>query len=184
LSKLQEEKINVGKKHAASSFALFQHPDKFLDMVRPGMALFGVYSEQEFRTTGILDLKPGVSLKTRVIYVKQLQAGESAGYNRVYRADNDVWVATLPVGHSDGLPRSVINGARVRIGEDLYRIVAISASHIVVEIGREQRVRIGDEATLFDWRDGSRPEDFAAPFEGSVYDLTMHLNPLLPRLIV
>ncbi len=183
LRKLEEEKITVGMKHAVSSFGLFQHPGKFLDMVRPGMALFGVYSEKEFRTMGSLELNPAAAFKAKVIYTKRLLAGESAGYNRVYRAKSDTWVATLPVGHSDGLPRTVVNGASVRIGEDFYRIVAISASHIVVEIGSEQRVRIGDEATLFDWRKGSRPEDVAASCGGSVYDLMMHLNPLLPRLI-
>jgi len=181
---LEKEGLHLGKKHAASSFGLFQHPDAFLDMVRPGMAIYGIYPENEFRATGLMELRPAISLKTRVIYVKQLRRGDSAGYNRVYRAKNDVWVATLPVGHADGLPRVVANGARVRIGEGLYPIVAISASHCIAEIGSEPRVKIGDVAALFDWQEGSRPEDVAAACGSSVYDLTMHLNPLLPRRIL
>src|SRR6185436_6803779 len=157
----------------------------FLDMVRPGMALYGMYSEPEFRGAGLLDLRPAVSLKARVIYVKQLRAGESAGYNRAYVAKQEVWVATLPVGHADGLPRVAAKGGRVRIGESLYPIVAsVSASHTIVEIGREPKVAIGDVATLYDWNAGSRPEDFAASCGASVYDLAMHLNPLLPRRVV
>jgi alanine racemase len=152
--------------------------------VRPGMALFGIYSEQEFRHAGTMELFPGMSLKARVVYVKQLHQGDSAGYNRVFKAQGDTWVATLPVGHVDGLPRSVTKGASVRIGSGLYPIVAISASHCVVEIGPERKVSIGDEAVLFDWQDGSRPEDVAAACEGSVYDLAMHLNPLLPRRVL
>jgi alanine racemase len=177
--------VTLGKLHAASSFGLFQHEDAFLDMVRPGMALYGAYSEPQFRSTGALDLRPAVSLKARVIYVKQLRAGESAGYNRAYVAKNDVWVATLPAGHADGLPRVAAKGGRVRIGSHLYPLIAtVSASHSIAEIGPEPRVAVGDVATFFDDQDGSRPEDLAAACGSSVYDLTMHLNPLLPRRVV
>jgi alanine racemase len=176
--------IKVGKQHAASSFGLFQRHDGFLDMVRPGMALFGIYSEKEFRTMELINLRPGVSLKTRVVYVKQLERGDSAGYNRQYKAVADTWVATLPVGHADGFPRIATRGARVRIGGGLYPVVALSASHSVVEIGPEPKVRAGDVATLFDWQEGSRPEDVAVSCGASVYDLTMHLNPLLPRRVL
>ncbi len=182
---LTKKGLKLGRRHAASSFALFQHEDSFLDMVRPGMALYGIYSEAKFRTLGILDLRPAVALRCRVAYVKQLRAGDSAGYERAYRAKQDVWVATLPVGHADGLPRVAAKGARVRIGDAAYPIVAsVSASHTIVEIGGEPRVRIGDVATLFDWKEGSRPEDLAAACGASVYDLAMHLNPLLPRRVV
>jgi len=182
---LERAGIRLGRKHAASSFALFQRPDAFLDMVRPGMAVYGVYSEPEFRRAGTLDLRPALSLKARVAYVKQLPKGDSAGYNRAYMAKEDVWVATLPVGHTDGLPREAAPRVRVRINGALYPIVAtVSASHCIVEIGSEPRVKIGDEVAIFDWQEGSRPEDVNEACKASVYDLTMHLNPLLPRRIV
>jgi len=182
---LEKEGIALGKKHAASSFPLFQHPDAFFDMVRPGMAIYGIYSENEFRHMGIMDLRPAISLKARVIYAKKLRNGDSAGYNRAYLAKNDVWVATIPVGHADGWPRVAAKGAKVRINGDLYPVIAtVSASHSIVEIGAEEKVRIGDVATLFDAQSGSRPEDVSEACGASVYDLTMHLNPQLPRRIV
>jgi alanine racemase len=182
---LERSGVKLGRRHAASSFALFQHPDSFLDMVRPGMAVYGIYSEPQFRPAGIMDLRPAISLKARVAYVKQLQAGDSAGYERAYKTDKPVWLATLPVGHADGLPRSVAAGGRVRIGGRLYPIVAsVSASHSIVEIGNEPTVAIGDVATIFDAQDGSRPEDLAAASKASVYDLTMHLHADLPRKIL
>ena len=182
---LEKEGVKLGRKHAASSFALFQRSDAFLDMVRPGMAIYGIYSENEFRTAGVMELRPAISLKARVVYVKQLRKGESAGYNRAYVAKNDVWVATLPVGHADGWPRAAAKGARVRIASELYPVVAsVSASHSIVEIGSQPRVKIGDVATMFDWQQGSRPEDVALACSASVYDLAMHLNPLLPRRII
>jgi alanine racemase len=184
-AQLNADGVKVGMRHAASSYTLFQHRDAFLDMVRPGMALYGIYPEPAFRQNAAFGLTPALALKTRVAYVKRRQAGESAGYNRAYVAQRPVWVATLPVGHADGLPRVAAKGGRVRIGGALYRIIAsVSASHTIVEIGAEQRVEIGDDVTIFDWTDGSRPEDLAAACGASVYDLTMHLNPLLPRRIV
>jgi alanine racemase len=179
---LQGAGLDLGARHAASSYTFFQHPDAMLDMVRPGMALYGIYPEPAFRDARVLTLKPAIALKTRVAYVKHLESGESAGYNRAYIARSPAWIATLPVGHADGLPRIAAKGGRVRINGALFPIIAsVSASHTIVEIGRERRVEIGDEATLFDWTDGSRPEDLAAACGASVYDLTMHLNPLLPR---
>jgi alanine racemase len=182
---LETEGIVLGKKHAASSFPLFQHPDAFFDMVRPGMAIYGVYSENEFRHMGIMDLRPALSFKARVIYAKKLRKGDSAGYNRAYMAKDDVWVVTVPVGHADGWPRVAAKGAKIRINGDLYPVIAtVSASHSIVEIGAEEKVRVGDVATLFDAQPGSRPEDVSEACGASVYDLTMHLNPLLPRSIV
>jgi alanine racemase len=188
---VEHDGIALGKKHAASSFGLFQRPDAFLDMVRPGMAIYGVYPESEFRHSGILDLRPAIALRARVAYVKRLQKGDTAGYNRAYTATDDMWVATLPVGHADGWPRTAAKGAKVRINGELFPVIAaVSASHCIVELGSdramlagggEPRVKIGDIATLFDWEIGSRPEDVAEACGASVYDLTMHLNPLMPR---
>jgi len=182
---LERDGARLGAKHAASSYTLYQHPDAFLDMVRPGMAIFGVHPEPQFRQSGVMDLRPALALRARVIYVKQLKKGDSAGYNRAYLADRDVWIATLPTGHTDGWPRVAAKGARVRIGGRLYPVVAsVSASHTIVEVGEAPAVTIGDPVTFYDWEDGSRPEDVSAACGVSVYDLTMHLNPLLPRRLI
>jgi alanine racemase len=120
-----------------------------------------------------------------VAYVKPLAAGASAGYERAFVAKKDTWIATLPVGHADGWPRVASKGGRVRINGRPYPIVAsVSASHTLVEVGDPAAAKAGDEATLFDWEDGWRPEDVSAATGASVYDLTMHLNPLLPRLVI
>jgi len=182
---LESKGVRLGKRHAASSFGLFENPYAFLDMVRPGMSVFGVYSEQRFSKMNVLDLRAAIGLKCRVIYVKKLLKGDSAGYGRAYVAKRDVWVATLPAGHTDGWPRSAAKGARVRIGDRLYPVIAaVSASPCIIELGPQTDVEVGDIAILFDWQDGSRPEDVSAACEASVYDLTMHLNPLLPRRVL
>ncbi len=177
--------LPIGRRHAASTYTLFQHPDATLDMVRPGMALWGIYPEPAFRTQGALDLRPAVALRARVAYVKKLAAGTSAGYSRAFMATEDTWVATVPVGHADGWPRIAAKGARLRIRDRAYPVVAsVSASHTIVNLGPETSVQAGDIATCFDWETGSRPEDVAAACGASVYDLTMHLGGHLPRQVV
>jgi alanine racemase len=189
---LQKEGMPIGRRHAASSYTLFQGPSQpggltpfLLDMVRPGMAIFGVYPEPPFRRAGVLDLQPAVALRTGIVYVKRIARGESAGYNRAYVATRDVWIATLPVGHADGIPRTLAKGAKVRINGALYPVIAsVSASHTIVELGGEPRAKVGDTATIFDWQEGSRPEDISAACGASVYDLLMHLNAALPRRVL
>jgi alanine racemase len=184
-SELTETGVRIGLRHAASSYTLFQHDNAMLDMVRPGMVLYGIFPDAKFRGAKGLELRPAVAFRTRVVYVKKLEAGESAGYDRAFMAKRDTWIATLPVGHADGWPRVAANGAKVRIGTALYPVIAsVSASHTLVEIGADPAVRVGDIATLFDWQEGSRPEDVAAACGASVYDLTMHLGGHLSRRIV
>jgi alanine racemase len=184
-SELTKTGVRIGLRHAASSYTLFQHDNAMLDMVRPGMVLYGIFPEPKFRGAKRLDLRPAVAFRTRVLYGKKLEAGESAGYDRAYVAKRDTWIATLPVGHADGWPRAAAKGAKVRIGTTLYPVIAsVSASHTLVEIGPEPVGRVGEIATLFDWQDGSRPEDVAAACGASVYDLTMHLGGHLARRVV
>jgi alanine racemase len=183
--RLRASGVTLGRRHAASTYTLFQHPHATLDMVRPGMALWGIYPEPAFRMQGALDLRPAVALRARVAYVKKLAAGTSAGYSRAFMATADTWVATLPVGHADGWPRVAAKGAQVRIRGRAFPVVAsVSASHTIVNLGPETDVRAGDIATCFDWEAGSRPEDVAAACGASVYDLTMHLAGHLARRVV
>jgi alanine racemase len=177
--------LATGRRHAASSYTFFQHDNAGLDMVRPGMALFGVYPEPKFRALNRMTLRPAAALRARVAFVKRIASGESAGYNRAYVAKRDTWIATLPVGHADGWPRVAAKGARVRINRRHYPVIAsVSASHTIVELGPEPAVRIGDIATLWDWEEQSRPEDVASACGASVYDLLMHLGGHLPRRVL
>lgn len=183
---LKANGVDLGRLHAASTYTLFQHGDEtHFDMVRPGMALLGIYPDARFKAARRVELRTALAVRVRVAFVKQLAAGTSAGYERAYVASKPTWIATLPVGHADGWPREAAKGARVRINGRLYPVIAsVSASHTLVEIGDDAAVAAGDVATLFDWQDGSRPEDVAAACGASVYDLTMHLSPLLPRRVV
>ncbi len=182
---LKRHRLPVGRMHAASTTPIFWHPESYFDMVRPGMAIYGIYPKPEQRDLNMMDLRPALSLKCRVIYVKKLRKGDTAGYGRAFEADGDVYIATIPIGHADGWQRSSAGCAKVRINDKLYPVVAsVSASHSIVKIGPEEEVKTGDIVTVFDWQDGSRPDDINKACGTSTYDLTMHLSALLPRWFV
>ena len=173
-----------GRLHAASSNGVYHLPDAHLDMVRPGIAIFGAYPSRPEEERAKADLTAAFRLRARVARVSRVETGDSVSYGRNYVAERPGWIATLPVGHADGYPRRAVDGARVRIGDGSYPVIgAVSASHTIIEIGAEPTVGVGDVATLIgpDHPD-IEPNRLAGAIGVSVYDLLMHLNPLLPRV--
>jgi len=179
------ERLVLGRLHAASSNGVFHLPAAHLDLVRPGIALYGAYPSRPEEERAMAELRPAFRLQARVVRVEQLRAGDSVSYGRNYIADRPVHVATLPVGHSDGYPREAVKGGRVLIGGRLYPVIgAVSASHCIVEVGDEATVRIGDVVTFIGPDDPAiHPNTLATTLGVSVYDLLMHLSPTLPRFI-
>jgi alanine racemase len=178
--------VGLGMLHAASSNGVYHLPEAHLDMVRPGIALFGGYPSRPDEERAIASLDPAFALKCRVVRVERIRAGDSVSYGRSYVAERPTWIATLPAGHADGYPRGAVDGARIAIGEWTYPVIgAVSASHVIVEVGDERSVAVGDVATLVGrgHRD-VHPNEVARASGSSVYDRFMHLSPSLPRLYV
>ncbi len=177
--------VGLGPLHAASSHGLFFRRDAYLDLVRPGLALYGAYPAGAAEL-GLVDLKPVFRLKARVVDVQQLQAGDSASYDRAYTASKPTWIAIIPVGHADGYPRGAVKGCQVLVGEKLYPVIAaVSASHTIIELGDEKSVEVGDVATLVGPdRPEITPNGVAERAGVSVYDILMHLSALLPKRTV
>lgn len=185
VSAARRQGANLGAVHAASSHGLFFRRDAHLDMVRPGLTLYGSYPSGA-KDLGLGDLRPAFRLRARVVRVERLRAGDGVSYGRNYVAERPTWVATLPVGHADGYPRSAVRGAEVLIGPNLYRVIgAVTASHTIVEVGEEKTVEIGDEATFIGPdHEAVHPNTLAARAGISVYDVLMHLSARLPRSVI
>jgi len=178
--------VSPGRLHAASSNGVYHLPEAHLDLVRPGMALFGGYPSRPDEERAKAELVPAARLRCRVVRVERLRPGDTVSYGRDYVAERPTWIATLPAGHVDGYPRGAVGGARILIGERTYPVIgAVSASHIIVELGDERTVSVGDVATLVgpDHPD-VHPNEVARASGGSVYDIFMHLNPQLPRIVL
>jgi alanine racemase len=177
--------ISLGKLHAASSHSVIHHRDVGFDLIRPGMSLYGGYPDKFDEERMIAELRPAFRLCARVVRTDRLRPGDSVSYGRQYVASRPTWIATIPLGHGDGYSRNAVKGARVLVGDRLYPVIgAVSASHSIIEVGDVEAVRIGDVATYLG---PDRPEihpNEVARVTGSVYDLLMHLNPALPRIVV
>lgn len=177
--------VPLGRLHAASSDAVVRPtPETFLDLIRPGLALYGGYPTAESMARG--ELRPAYQLKARVIRVDLLQPGDGVSYHRRYRTDRPTWTATLGIGHVDGYPAGAVKGCEALIGDRLYPVVGtVSASHTVVALGAAAVVQVGDEAVLMgSGRPALHPNVVAERSGASEYDMFMHLNPMLARRVI
>lgn len=177
--------VPLGRLHAASSDAVLRPTaETFLDLIRPGLALYGGYPTAESLARG--ELRPAYRLKARVIRVDLLEAGEGVSYHRRYKADRAGWIATLGIGHVDGYPSGAVKGCEVLIGDRTYPVVGtVSASHTLVSLGAEAMVRVGDEAVLVGPdRPFLHPNVVAERSGWSEYNMFMHLNSGLAKRVV
>lgn len=177
--------IALGMLHAASSDAVQRHrPDTFLDAVRPGLALYGGYVSAEAKNEG--GLAPTYRLKARVIRTDRLEPGEGVSYHRRWKADAVTHIATLAIGHVDGYPSGAVNGCEVLVKGRLYPVIGtVSASHTIIALGEQQAVDVGDEAILVGPdHPALHPNEVARRASYSEYNMFMHLNPSLRRVLV
>ncbi|MDE7300027.1 MAG: alanine racemase, partial [Lachnospiraceae bacterium] len=109
-------------KHIANSAAIIDMPETALDMVRAGIAVYGLYPSEEVDKSRLL-LRPALEFKSCVSYVKEIPEGTSVGYGGIFTAERPMRLATIPVGYADGYPRALSNCGRVLIGGKSARIV-------------------------------------------------------------
>jgi alanine racemase len=168
--------------HAANSGALCFHEDAFFDMVRPGIFLYG-YSPAG-GVGGGLSAVPVMELRTAVVSIKKLRRGEAVSYGRTWTAPEDTFVATLPAGYADGIPRLLSNRHRVYIGGSPYPLAGrVCMDQCMVDLGPETAVKRWDEAIIF----GPAAEtaaDIAATIGTIPYEITCNINKRVPRVYV
>ncbi len=180
----KEKGINCGLRHAASSAGLLTSPDFYLDMVRPGITLYGYYPNEQTQKEDPLDLRPALRLKARVIFIKELNPGETLSYHRVFKAPQKMRVATLAIGYSDGYQVQLGGQSQAIIrGESFLVLPLITANHLMIDLKKNSKIKIGDEAILLDSEKSSplTAASLASASGISTYRLLLGLNPLLPR---
>ncbi len=169
-------------KHIANSGAILQLPDSMLDMVRPGILLYGVYPSSEVKRT--IHVRPALAWKSRVVYFKIIQTGSPVGYGSTWKSDHPVRAVTVPVGYGDGYFRSMSNKAQVIIRGKKYRVVGIiSMDQIVVNIESESAYH-DDEVVLIGGMGNVciTCEDLAE-WAGTIpYEILTNINTRVPRV--
>jgi alanine racemase len=185
--KAAKNKISVGLRHAASSDGVLDLPSSHLDMVRPGISLYGYYPSEKTQKEDRLGLKPVLQLKSRVVAVKTLRPGDSVSYHRKYTARKREKIAIIPAGYSDGYPPNVVGKASVLIqGKKHPLVAAVTANHCAALLGKSSAVANGDEVVLLGFQGEEKiTADEMAGWAGvSAYKILIGLNPLLPRTVI
>ena len=168
--------------HAANSPGTFRDKSAHFDMVRCGVAVYGLDPFQE--DPDLRGLEPALSLRSWVAAVRRFEPGQSAGYGRRWHAEQATNVGTIPIGYGDGYRRAFTNNADVLIGGRRYPVIGtVSMDNITVDLGPETDVRPGAEVTLIG-RDGDEritAEELAQRVDSINYEITCALLPRVRR---
>jgi alanine racemase len=168
--------------HAANSAATLRGEEFHFDMVRCGVAIYGLdpYGVE----ASARGLEPAFSLHTYVADVKRYHEGESVGYGRTWTAAQDTWVAVLPVGYGDGFRRGLSNNCEVLVGGRRRQIVGtISMDNITVDLGRDTTVEVGDPAILIGTQGDQQvtAEELADQLATINYEIPCGISQRVPR---
>jgi len=148
LLELEKEKINIPLKHIANSAAILSSSCFHLDAVRPGIIIYGLFPSSKTKRT--VQLKPAAEFKTKIVFLKEVPAGESIGYGRTYTTTSPTRIATLPVGYADGYSWLLSNNGEVLVrGERAPIIGRICMDLCMIDITHIEGVEIGDEVVLW-----------------------------------
>jgi alanine racemase len=172
-------------RHIANSGAVLDIEDSWFNMVRPGIALYGIYPSRE--TSESISLRPALTLKSNVVYIKEVPPGTSVSYGRKFTTSVKTRIATVPIGYGDGYRRGLTNNSEVLINGRRYRTVgAVCMDQIMVDIGTESVVHVGDDVVLM----GSGGDETISAWEiaerhGSIpYEFITGLTTRVPRTYI
>lgn len=146
LYRLKNAGINYGLAHAANSGAILDIPESYLDMVRPGISLYGYYPSLD--TTKSIKLQPVMSLYSYISTIHEIDKNESIGYGRIFIVNQKGKYGTVPIGYADGLNRFLSNQLNVIINNKLFEQVGrVSMDRITIKLD-DHKVKIGSKVVL------------------------------------
>lgn len=176
--------IHIPLVHCANSGAILQMPDAWFDMVRPGIMMYGYTPSHETRRT--VAIRPALSLKARVGFVKTVERGTSISYSRRYVTKKKTTIASITIGYADGYFRTLTNKAAVLINGKRFPIAGtVCMDQIMVDVGTEP-VRVGDAVVLIG-KSGSKTITAweIADAAGTIpYEVTCAISQRVPRMYI
>jgi alanine racemase len=170
--------LSAGLCHCANSGAIINHTESFMDMVRPGILCYGLYPTEKHSDN--LKVTPAMTLKTAVMFVKRVKKDTGLSYGLTYRAPEDTYIATIPIGYADGFPRSLSNKARVTIEGKTYPVAGrICMDQCLIDLG-DDLYPAGQEVTIFG-KNGITAETVASWGNTIPYEITCDMSRRVPR---
>jgi alanine racemase len=173
--------------HACNSAGALTQPAARYDLVRCGLAVYGLAPSPELAPQ-CASLEPAMTLKARVTYVKQVPAGDRVSYGLRYRFEKPSTVATVPIGYADGVPRRLADrGGEVLIGGRRWPIAGtVTMDQLMVDCGDEDSIVVGDEVVLLgrQGRQSISAWDWAERLDTIAYEVTCGISARVPRVYV
>jgi alanine racemase len=182
---LEKDGLHIPLRHAANSSALLDVPESYLNMVRPGLILYGLHPGAGVSQS--IPIKPVLSLKTRITFVKEIEPGETVSYNRRFTARRRSRVATIPIGYGDGLDRHLSNRGQVLVGGRRAPIIGtICMDQTVIDVTDVPPPSLGDEVVVYGAQGGERirVEEVARLLDTIPYAITCAIGRRVPRVMV
>jgi alanine racemase len=186
VKQLEAGGVHIRWRHCANSPAIINLPQTHLDLVRPGIILYGL-KPSAGALHGLIDLRPVMSLKARVSLVKDVAAGDCISYGCTYRVQGPTRIATIPIGYADGYARSLSNKADVLIrGRRAPVAGRVCMDMVMVDVGQIPGVEAGDEAVLIGCQGVEEiTADELAGHIGTInYEVVTRIGERVPRLYV
>jgi alanine racemase len=178
----EKEGLRIPLLHAANSMGVLNFKEAHFNMVRPGLVIYGLYPKQGLK----ISLKPVLSLKTRVIFVKDLPSGCGISYGHSYVTKRSTRVATLPIGYGDGYPRLLSNQAPVLIKGRLFKVCGrICMDQMMVDVG-DLSLKTGEVVVLIGSQGKRRisVEELAVLSQTIPYEIVCGLGSRIPRVYI
>lgn len=185
VKKLQNLGYDTGKIHIQASYGILNYPELNCDYVRPGIIMYGVYSDESENTKTKINLKPVLSLKSRITSIKEITQGESVSYGRIFKADKTMKIATVGIGYADGYPRNLSGkNAKVLVNENYVNIIGrICMDQLVIDVSNLSKIEDGDIVTLIGEERQIKAEEVAQKADTITNELLSRLGKRLPIII-
>jgi alanine racemase len=182
ISQLRRKGINIPLFHAANSMGTIKYKESHFDMVRPGLAIYGLYPKEGLD----IKLKAVLSLKTKVAYLKRVPSGFGISYACTYITKRNTTIVTLPIGYGDGYPRILSNKAEVLIKGRRFKISGrVCMDQIMVDT-QDVKVNLGDEVVLIGAQKKNiiTAEELAALSGTIPYEIVCGIGSRVPRIYI
>jgi alanine racemase len=168
-------------RHLANSGGVLHFPDTWLDMVRPGILLYGVQPDPSSQRT--VDVRPVMSLVSEVVYFKVVKAGNPVSYGATWTPPRDTRVVTIPIGYGDGFPRALSSRGEVLIRGRRHPIVGrICMDQFMVDIGQDSAWNEDEVVMIGRQGDNAITAEALAQLAGAIpYEILVGLNERIPR---
>ncbi|MCF8029150.1 MAG: alanine racemase [Desulfobacteraceae bacterium] len=186
LSRLRDLGVVFSVRHAANSAAAMEMPETHLDMVRPGISIYGHYPSQETECCGV-ELTPAMTVRARIVHLKRVGPGFRVSYGWTEQTMENTLIATVPIGYADGFFRLLSSRGFMRVrGYRAPVIGRVCMDHTMLDVGHVPGVACGDAALVFGRdADGDLPvESVAGTLDTINYEVLSRISSRIPRVYI